>query len=429
MSDDRRKRSGCTAPLLTLLAIAFFIAAGMYVWRTSVYRNLEASIRAKGEPLTFRELDAWYAPVPDDRNAALLVIAAADRLYEPPRDAPVPIMTDYKWDYHAARLPEETRDAVAEVLVANEESLKLLNEAAPLTESRYPGSAIDAFAGTLDHLTPIRNIARLQCLNAIHATNSGDMDRATRSAIQIVWLGDTLRNEPLLISQLVRMACLAIGVNAVDYVLNNGTVAEENLKALQDRVLSSDNPDAMHRAMSGERCVTTDANFANPGGAEGPFFRVSRGSAAKTYTRLVDASTLPSAERRRQFQQIQQEADRSAGGIQFYLNPLAAIILPGVASSIDGFDRTTAQLRIAVTAIAIERCRLASGKLPGSLDALVPAYLDAVPADPFDGNPLRYLQGDSGYTVYSIGVNLKDDQGAEPDNKFKSGDIILKVSR
>ena len=53
--------------------------------------------------------------------------------------------------------------------------------------------------------------------------------------------------------------------------------------------------------------------------------------------------------------------------------------------------KTRAQVYLSETALAIERYRLAHhDQLPATLQDLVPAYLPAVPADPFDGKPLRY---------------------------------------
>ena len=63
-------------------------------------------------------------------------------------------------------------------------------------------------------------------------------------------------------------------------------------------------------------------------------------------------------------------------------------------------------------ACALERFRLASGRLPEQLTALVPRYIDAIPNDVIDGQPLRYrLAGDGGYLIYSIGWNQVDDGG------------------
>jgi hypothetical protein len=76
--------------------------------------------------------------------------------------------------------------------------------------------------------------------------------------------------------------------------------------------------------------------------------------------------------------------------------------------------QSTARLRAARTAVAIERYRLAQkGELPHSLDELAPKYLDAVPSDPFDEGQLRYKKLVKGYVVYSVGEDGKDDGGDE----------------
>ena len=55
-----------------------------------------------------------------------------------------------------------------------------------------------------------------------------------------------------------------------------------------------------------------------------------------------------------------------------------------------------AQIRVAQVGLAIERHRLAASELPDVLGELVPAYLDAVPKDPFDGAELRYRRLEKG---------------------------------
>ncbi len=73
---------------------------------------------------------------------------------------------------------------------------------------------------------------------------------------------------------------------------------------------------------------------------------------------------------------------------------------------------TLAADRSARAALAIERYRRAEAdRLPQTLDALAPRFLDAVPMDPYADGPLRYRQTASGYVVYSVGPNLADDGG------------------
>jgi hypothetical protein len=69
-------------------------------------------------------------------------------------------------------------------------------------------------------------------------------------------------------------------------------------------------------------------------------------------------------------------------------------------------------LRTAECAVAVERFRAAhDGTPPATLDALVPAFIDRVPVDPFSGAPLKLRSSRGGYAVYSVGGNFTDDGG------------------
>jgi len=93
------------------------------------------------------------------------------------------------------------------------------------------------------------------------------------------------------------------------------------------------------------------------------------------------------------------------------------ILLPAVMpplSRVTAIDlRTIAGLRAAQVALAVQRYRLAVGRLPDTLADLVPTYLKAVPQDPFDGDELRYKKLGAGFVVYSVNSDLSDDGGKE----------------
>jgi hypothetical protein len=86
----------------------------------------------------------------------------------------------------------------------------------------------------------------------------------------------------------------------------------------------------------------------------------------------------------------------------------------------------------ALIACALERCRLAHGDYPDSLDALTPGYLQTLPQDIIGGEPLHYRLTDSGkFLLYSVGWNERDDGGQQsPNNKttgridFEKGDWV-----
>jgi hypothetical protein len=90
------------------------------------------------------------------------------------------------------------------------------------------------------------------------------------------------------------------------------------------------------------------------------------------------------------------------------------LLLPALSKAFLRDADACGRLRAAQAALAIERFRLAhTNALPQSLEQLVPAYLHSVPADPYDGHPLRFKARKAGYVVYSIGRDGKDDGGLE----------------
>jgi type II secretory pathway pseudopilin PulG len=68
--------------------------------------------------------------------------------------------------------------------------------------------------------------------------------------------------------------------------------------------------------------------------------------------------------------------------------------------------------QMTLAAIALKRYQLRHGKLPPSLEALVPEFLPTVPYDYMSAKPLCYhLKTDGSYVLYSVGKDGKDDGG------------------
>ncbi len=83
-------------------------------------------------------------------------------------------------------------------------------------------------------------------------------------------------------------------------------------------------------------------------------------------------------------------------------------------------------------ACALERYRLAHGSIPDSLDSLIPQFINQIPQDVIDGQPMRYRRNaDGGFSLYSIGINARDDGGLlAPDRTTESSiDPIHRLDR
>jgi len=76
------------------------------------------------------------------------------------------------------------------------------------------------------------------------------------------------------------------------------------------------------------------------------------------------------------------------------------------------FAEAQAWCNLARVVIALERHRLAEGTYPVSLDALAPRFMERVPRDVINGQPLHYRRtADGKFLLYSIGWDEVDDGG------------------
>jgi hypothetical protein len=98
---------------------------------------------------------------------------------------------------------------------------------------------------------------------------------------------------------------------------------------------------------------------------------------------------------------------------------------PMVSKPYDKFLARTATLIAQETAAAIGAYRAERGRLPESLEDLVPAYLPELPPDPFTGDPLKYKRLPNGYQLHSVSANRIDD-GCRPwEHDLDDGDLVF----
>jgi hypothetical protein len=90
---------------------------------------------------------------------------------------------------------------------------------------------------------------------------------------------------------------------------------------------------------------------------------------------------------------------------------MTRLLIPAVVKIVEAHVRRQASIRTALVAIASERFRLAKGRWPADLKELTPEYLKEIPDDPYTGNALKYTKLADGISVYSVGKDLKDDDG------------------
>ena len=272
---------------------------------------------------------------------------------------------------------------------------------------------------------------RLLSLHAEAEMVSGHTDQALKDINVMFRLDDGLKDEPLLISQLVRMASVVILLQPVGQGLAEHRWSEAQLQVLQERLQKTDLIASMVQATYGERDICVNPEFDR-----GEMFprgwnrleqlNLNRAIHDTVFPRidLAAREINPSANH-----SIDQAFKKfSAGGYSqavIHHTIFAKMLLPVLshAPQKTAFAQTTVDM--AMLACALERYRLAQGQYPQELDALIPRFVAVLPHDIINGQPLKYRRTDNGrFILYSIGWNEKDDGGVVAMNKDKHQDVL-----
>jgi len=86
-----------------------------------------------------------------------------------------------------------------------------------------------------------------------------------------------------------------------------------------------------------------------------------------------------------------------------------------------------ARFEALITTLAVLRYKADKGAMPDKLEALVEGgYLRLLPADPCSDGPLVYREIDDDFTLYSVGMDFKDDGGKHVGwSSEKDGDFVF----
>jgi hypothetical protein len=433
-------------PWFIVLSVLVLIITSFLFFRLSkksaVNKKLD-EIRASGYPVTFEELDQWYSIPSDQNNAADTILDAIARFQQWPQQEmeDLPFIGTGRPPGRTETITETRKVTIAKYLADNAETLELLHQASQIEHCRFPVDYTAGFNTTIDYLGDLKKSIRLVALEASLRAQNNRPNATIDSINTAMGLVRCLDKEPLLISHMVRIACQAQALDALEYAINQIKFSDQQLNALSRAVEDAKNPDAMLYGFVGEACSgidfltrPTNQKLQLMGGNRSRFLYAYTATGLanqdaliylEIMTEYVEASKLPPIERLR----IVKAAAEEAEGIP-KIRFLARAITPAFAHVTARDCEVMAQLDAAHVALAIERHRRATGKLPDSLDDLVPKFLDNIPTDPFDGKPLKYKNLDPGFVIYSIGADRQDDGGKErgPERK-RPNDVTFIIER
>jgi len=379
------------------------------------------------------DIEAARPRVPDAENSALVVLRLARAISASQFSGLISASGYPDWTELTPQMQFKRaelammREAVAPLRGAREEALRLRD----MPVGRYAVVMSPDFISTLvPHLQESRTVAAFWEQDAFLRAADGDLAGAVQSCNAILGTARSIGDEPFIISQLVRIAEQAVAVGAVERVLAHGEAPEAELGALQGALERDLAAPLLLYAARGERAggeVIEDAvaagilkpstlrGLSSPGAVRArwwdrlaDFLSLPHGADRLAHlrlsTRVVEASKLPVEQMHARLADFKTDLQRQPA--------LVRDVGWGLSKVITAYTRVQARLRTTVVAVAAERYRLRHRQWPVTADDLVAdRLLGAVPADPFDGRPLRWRLLDDGAVGYSVGPDGADDRG------------------
>ncbi|HEY8120699.1 MAG TPA: hypothetical protein VII78_05230 [Myxococcota bacterium] len=370
------------------------------------------------------DLMAVAAPVADHENGYVTLAAAAELLQWPEDEASgdrlIAMSRGVGWDDELA----------ARVLAANEFALHAFARVA-----RNP--AFQSPAGSPAPRPPLAEALRLEhvlAIRAIAAARRGEAEPALEDSLLAMRTARRIGANPngALLYAEASFAAGEIGLRALEAVSQRIPLGAERSLALS-RELSALRPSAAdwRSALAAEYRIERALLVASTGDRELLETRAASAPAERIVRWLPDRYALQpnnslaalAAEVRVQQARADEPCSpppdvRPLGLLELLRpNPLGRRALAEMSER--GRVETSrcaqiARIELMRAGVAVRAFEADRGVLPPSLEALVPAYQDAAPVDPFSGGVLRFDRAQR--VIYSVGSDGVDDGGRErPD--------------
>jgi hypothetical protein len=355
------------------------------------------------------------------------------------------------------------QDAAHDVLFALSKFDSVLSEiraASARPNARFPIHYDEDMAAMLPHMNMLRNLSRMLALRAVAELNLGRSDQAFTDIDLCLRLAESIKAEPLLVSQLVRIAMVDAILEPVWEGLANHRWTDEQLRSLQAQLVTFNFLAESQRCMRFSRAEMNSTISELRRGTLSAHYFLLRYMVIDTLGSMEDAIKLPlPGERSLEFYLRlcpsgwfyldQVRADRYC---QESIFPLVDVqeqrVFPSQAQHVeetqwDAFGKHNPHRRLigliecglsgttvykyacgqtavneALVACALERYRLVHKQYPLTTEALAPQFITSVPHDIVNGQPLSYqLTHDGRFVLSSAGWNEPSFRGVPKDSR------------
>lgn len=334
----------------------------------------------------------------------------------------------------------------AEWLAANEKPLELIEEATSRLHYYSPVVTSEQLLAGESNIQNSREAARLLVTRAMLRLGENDVAGAWSDLLACHRLSRLVgQRSQSMIQFLVAVALDAVATAGDAALIAHGLSAERARQCLADHTALSSPGNAADVMQDGERLVSLDA-MQSTAGSTGFDLNVTLRRTNRMFDDTVAAMKMKGAQNRRDaFNKLETDLDQRVKTARQPLRLIAnyviisrraisemvgdtllALLTPAFTQAQNSDDRSRIKIDLVRVGFALATYKAETGGYPKELDALVPKYLDALPLDRMNDQPLRYVVRENGFLLYSVGANGRDDGGTMNGQKDQD-DVSFEV--
>jgi hypothetical protein len=301
---------------------------------------------------------------------------------------------------------------------------------------RFDVNYKDGIDMLLPHLLPMRNLARVLAARAHIQMEKGDAQGAWQTINGLLRFADSLRTEPTLVGQLVRMAIASLAANTVYHLPNLAFPEEKEMATLKELLINFEDHAPVVLAFDGERILFGEPIFARGHQAqaqlEGEIMSDDPVSSAliRAYRLCKPLVQTDHAQYLRIIHEYakmgeppyltpdQERPDQIYRNMPKYL-VISGLLAPAGDRVYHLHTRMIAQFRIMQVGLTLLRHQQDQGAFPASLSVLT----GRIPPDPFGQKPLVYRREGNGFVLYSVSSDGEDNGGIPKQKNVENWDI------
>ncbi len=426
-----------TVVVVAILCAIYVLA--LVVASAKVRRAYEA-LEQDNRPI---HMDEIIPPrIEDTLNAALLYNSAIALLKSEP--VGTSSLLAELGEYYRNSPPDETDPNTAAEMTALldhptvTEAISLVERGTQKWGCRFDLNYEDGVNVNLSYLASFRKLTVILLARAEAEAAAGHPERSWQLTQMSLRFAEGLRDEPVLINQLVRMAIIRRTLKTMRTLCRTSPPSDGIRAALDEQLVQLEDVTPLVKAMDGERLLFGEWFYTRSVGELGAVLGEIGSSEAtarwvmNVYRRLArPVFHLDHALYLRTLHQFTEglhrpllTRDEASLAERVEQCPRVYVLFRHLVPALERIRvlhiQSLAELRLTRQGMGLLQHRQGHGTFP---ETLAPLLSEAV-ADPFTGEPMHYRRQSSGFLLYSLGPDREDNGGVEKAKERDKWDIV-----